>query len=98
MNALNTLTHCTNFLSVDGHLSLSRKIVALHLVYGQCSSKLLQFGQLVSHRPAILRSLSNLAHRDPPLAIGMDPPLAIGEEVRILDFQSTFIHCHCLLL
>lgn len=86
MNALNTLTHCTNFLSVDGHLSLSRKIVALHLVYGQCSSKLLQFGQLVSHRPAILRSLSNL------------DPLAIGEEVRILDFQSTFIHCHCLLL
>ena len=59
MNALDNMTHHNDFCSVDGHESLSRKIVALHLVHGQCSSKVLQFGQIVLHRPNILRSLSN---------------------------------------
>ena len=59
MNALDTMTHQNDFCSVDGHELLSHKIVALHLVHDQCSSKVLQFGQLVLHRPGILRSLSN---------------------------------------
>ena len=59
MNALDNVTHHNDFCFVDGHKSLSRKIVALHLVHGQCSSKVLQFGQIVLHRPSILRSLSN---------------------------------------
>ena len=51
------MTH--HLVLVDGHKSLSHKIVALHLVYSQCSSKVLQFGQLVLHIPGILQSLSN---------------------------------------
>ena len=42
---------------MDGHECLSHKIVALHLVYSQCSTEVLQFGQLVQHRPGIIRSL-----------------------------------------
>ncbi len=60
MDALDALTRSTSFYSIDGHVSLSRKILALHLVYSQCSSEVLQFGQLVSHRPSILRSLFNV--------------------------------------
>ncbi len=58
MDALDTMTYRNDLCSVDGHESLSRKIVALHLLHGQCSSKVLQFGQLVQYRPGILRSLS----------------------------------------
>ncbi len=57
MDSLNALTHCDVLCSVDGHESFTRKIVALHLVYSQYSSEILQFGQLVLHRPGILSSL-----------------------------------------
>lgn len=68
MDALDALTH--DF--VNGHMSLSRKIIALHLVYSKCSSNVLQFGQLVSHRPGILRSLRYV------------DPLTSTEEVHVL--------------
>ncbi len=59
MDALDAVTHREDFCSVGGIESLTCKIVALHLVHGQCSSDVLRFGQLVLYRPGILRSLSN---------------------------------------
>ena len=57
MNALTVMNHNPDLCSMDGHESLPHKIVALHIVYSQCSTEVLQFGQLVQHRPGILRSL-----------------------------------------
>ncbi len=56
MDALDSLTHRIDIYSLDGRVSLCNKIAALHVVFNQCSSKVLQFGQLVSHRPGILES------------------------------------------
>ncbi|XP_064404373.1 E3 ubiquitin-protein ligase RNF213-like isoform X3 [Halichondria panicea] len=58
MEALDAMTHRNEFCSVDGHESLSRKIVALHLIHGQWSTEVMQFSQLVLNRPGILHSLS----------------------------------------
>ena len=60
MDALDAMTHHPDLCSVDGHESLSRRIVALHLVYNQCSTEVLQFSQLVLQRPGILKSLSKM--------------------------------------
>ncbi len=60
MEALDAMTHHNEFCSVDGHESLSRKIVALHLIHGQWSAEVMQFSQLVLNRPGILHSLSEM--------------------------------------
>ena len=60
MDELDAMTHHPDLCSVDGHESLSRRIVTLHLVYNQCSTEVLQFSQLVLQRPGILKSLSKM--------------------------------------
>ncbi|XP_064403130.1 E3 ubiquitin-protein ligase RNF213-like isoform X2 [Halichondria panicea] len=87
MNALDNMTHHNDFCSVDGHESLSRKIVALHLVHGQCSSKVLQFGQIVLHRPSILRSLSN---KDSFRVAGQDFALHLYAVQRVLESDQEY--------
>jgi len=56
MDSLEGMTHHVSLCSVD-HLSLSRKIIALHLAHSSCKSDLQQFGQLVQLRPAVINSL-----------------------------------------
>lgn len=63
-DALDTMTQAAEFHSIDGQESLVQKIIALHLVYKQCHSEVLQFGQLVLHRPGILKSLSDMPPSD----------------------------------
>ena len=60
MDELDSMTHHPDLCSVDGHESLSHRIVTLHLVYNQCSTEVLQFSQLVLQRPGILKSLSKV--------------------------------------
>ena len=61
MVELDAMTHHPDLCSMDGHESLSRRILALHLVYNQCSTEVLQFSQLVLQRPGILKSLSKMS-------------------------------------
>ncbi len=95
MDALDTMTHRNDFCCVDGHESLSRKIVALHLVHGQCSSKVLQFGQLVLYRPGILRSLSR---RDPFKWAGEVGQLHAGLHVLISTTSSVYMDWQCVCM
>ena len=62
MDALKTVTCNPEFNLVK---SLPHKIVALHLVYSRCHADVLQFGQLILHRPGILQSLSSHLHMEP---------------------------------
>ena len=61
MDALDAMTYNPELCS--GQESLSHMIVALHIVYSQCATEVVLFGQLVLHRPGILRSLSNPSHQ-----------------------------------
>ncbi len=82
MEALDAMMHRREFCSVDGHDSLSRKIVALHLIHDQWCTEVMQFSQLVLNRPGILHSLSI-----------MNPLARAGKEV--CDPKVIMPQCAC---
>ena len=56
--ALSGLVHCTeDFVSMDGHESLTRRIAAVHVIHHAYQSHLLWFGQLASYMPGVLVTL-----------------------------------------
>ena len=60
-DALNGMVHAPELSSVDGHESLPRRVIALHLVHRQCRSQLLWFGELALQKPGILNSLLTIS-------------------------------------
>ena len=44
--------------STDGHMSLARRVAAVHGVYGDMQESLHWFGQLTCHNPGILAGLA----------------------------------------
>ena len=60
-SALNALVHGDAYGSVDGHISLTYRIAALHVVYHKNVSEILWFGQLVAFSPGIMDQLKEEA-------------------------------------
>ena len=91
-DTLDAMTGAPGLCSMDGHESLIRKIIAVHLVYRQCRSEVLQFGQLVLHRPGILKSLSDMSLSDRAGLVSV-----LSESITIIKTNGAWIRDGCMM-
>ena len=54
----NQIIHGSDFTSIDGHMNLTNRIAAVHVVYNSVWEELHWFGQLTSLHPGLLPSLT----------------------------------------
>ena len=57
-----------DFSSLDGHVTLTSRIAAVHVVYGATSECIHWFGQLASYYPGILAGMVQAAEQ----TVGVD--------------------------
>ena len=63
-----------DFSSLDGHVTLTSRIAAVHVVYAATSERIHWFGQLASHNPGILASMVQAAEQ----TVGVDDGMVRG--------------------